>query len=136
MHPPATLFVDVCVQRDLWPGGAWQLVSPGEAEAVGRLCLLARELHIRRGSIVCFHGPGLPVVADGVPSHCHVGFPGSDRPADTALPAPDAAVDCASGCAASPDEPVAMVRAFDRMTAGIRDAVVFGAGVEYGIAQV
>jgi nicotinamidase-related amidase len=135
MHPAATLFVDVCVQRDCWPDGPWPLVSTAEAAAVARLCALAAELGIRRCGIVCLHADGALGGAAEVPVHCMAGAIGSARPPDVSLPAPDPATDSASGCCASPDDAADTARAFDRATAGIRDAVVFGAGVEYGIAR-
>ena len=133
MHPAATLFVDVCVQRDFWPDGAWPLVSAADAERIARLCALAAELGIRRHGVVCLHGPeGAAFGAVGAPPHCLVGSPGVDRPDGVALPAPGPPTDSASGCGAAPD---VVARAFDRATAGIRDAVVFGAGVEFGVAR-
>ena len=128
MHPPATLFVDVCVQRDFWPDGAWPLVSPAEAAAIARLCALSAELGVRRHGIVCLHDVDEP----GVPWHCRTDLPGTGRPPAVPLP-PPSATDSASGCTAAPDDRSG--RAFDRATAGIRDAVVFGAGIEYGIAR-
>jgi len=130
MHPAATLFLDVCVQRDFWPNGAWPLVSSAEAEQMARLAALAGELGIRRGGIVCLHGASRPPAVPGAPLHCQLGLPGSARPDDAALPPVNRTTDCASGCNAAPDAP-----AFERLAAGIRDAVVFGAGVEYGLAR-
>jgi nicotinamidase-related amidase len=130
MHPPATLFVDVCVQRDFWPDGGWPLVSEAEAAAIARLCVLAAELGVRRHGIVCLHGVGASV-AGGVPAHCAVGLPGSARPAAVALPPPSATADSATGCEGTPDDGPPFARA----VAGIRDAVVFGAGVEYGVTR-
>jgi hypothetical protein len=135
MHPAATLFLDVGVQRDLWPDGAWPLVSPAEAEQVARLLMLAIELDIRQGAIVCVHGCGRLAAVAGVPPHCETGLPGCDRPAGIALHRRSDALDVASGCNATPDDAVDTARVFDRMTAGIRDAVVFGAGVEHGMSR-
>lgn len=39
----------------------------------------------------------------------------------------------ASGCAAPPDMAPLFLRVFDHVTAGVRDAVVFGAGIEHGV---
>lgn len=135
MHPAATLFLDVCVQRDLWPGGAWPLVSPAEAEQVAQLLVLATELDVRQGAIVCVHGSGGPPASAGAPPHCTVDLAGCDPPPGIASLRRNAIV-FASGCNASPDDAVDTARAFDRLAAGIRDAVVFGAGVEYGMTRV
>ncbi len=40
-----------------------------------------------------------------------------------------------SGCGCAPDGDVEHARAFNHLTAGVRDAVVFGAGVEGGLDQ-
>lgn len=135
MHPAATLFLDVCVQRDLWPDGAWPLVSLAEAQQIARLLTLATELDIRQGAIVCAHGCGRPAAVAGAPRHCTVDLPGCDRPADIELHRRSDAIDVASGCNASPNDAADTARAFERLTAGIRDAVVFGAGVEHGMAR-
>lgn len=133
MHPAATLFLDVCIQRDLWPDGTWPLVAPAEAEQIARLLALASELDVRQGAVVCVHGRGRPAAVEGAPLHCAVDLPGCDRPADLECYRRSDAFDVASGCNASPDDAADTARAFDRLTAGIRDAVVFGAGVEHGM---
>lgn len=149
MQPRSTLFVDVCAQRDFWPGGAWPLVSPEEAERIMRLFELAADLGIRQGGVVCRHVAGLPIAAPGVPAHCVLATAAAAcRPARAGAPparvcAPDGkdvpALDrahayyVASGCADAPDATPSSRRVFDHLTAGVRDAVVFGAGVEYGI---
>ena len=48
----------------------------------------------------------------------------------------DVAIYVDSGCAASPVGTAAHARAFARLTAGARDAVVFGAGLEHGVARL
>src|SRR6185369_15393023 len=40
-----------------------------------------------------------------------------------------------SGCTSAIDDDGAWRAAFDHLTAGIRDAVVFGAGIEYALAH-
>src|SRR5262249_49475357 len=116
MHPPATLFIDVCVQNDFWPDGAWPLVSAAEMKPIVRLCVLAAELGVRRHGIVCLHGGSGPAAAPGVPLHCAAGRAGSERPAAAPLPTPNAATDSASGCGAAPDVGDG-VAAFARATA-------------------
>lgn len=150
IHPEAALFLDVCIQPDLWPGGAWPLLDEARARNVERLFALAARLGIRQGGIVCAHGASAAEVA-GFPPHCE------DAPAATARPpgcvpelpmrvwSPDAGRDApapapnrafatyvASGCRRAPDQG-SHGGAFDHLTAGVRDAIVFGAGVEYGI---
>ena len=47
----------------------------------------------------------------------------------------DGAIYAESGCGESPDHPAHSER-FRRLVGGVRDAVVLGAGLEYGVAQV
>jgi nicotinamidase-related amidase len=151
MHAGSTLFVDVGLQRDRWPGGAWPGVGGDEIREIERLCAIARELGVRRGGVLCLHAPGTWSSLPG-PPHCVRGTPGAEPIASCvpALPVQvwtgDAgeaaarldrahAVYVASGCAAPVDATTATRRAFDHLTAGVRDAVVFGVGVEHGIAR-
>ncbi len=140
----STLFLSVCTQRDYWPGGAWPLVDDEEARAIAELFALAARLHVREGAIVCRHD----TPPAGIPPHCRAGDPGSAL-APACVPAQSIvtvargasapldrtrAYHLASGCASPIDDDPALRTAFEHLTAGIRDAVVFGAGVEYGIA--
>ena len=163
MLPGSTLFFDAAVQRDCFPGGPWPLVTPEQAEHVLTLFTLAASLGVRQGGIVCMHADGVDPVpsagalpahaspADGVPPHCLVGVEGVGRPpeCEPARPSrywtPDtphaevAALDrshtdyVGSGCGTAPDTWPALTRVVDHLTAGVRDAVVFGAGVEHAI---
>lgn len=128
MFPRATLFLDVCVQRELWPGGPWPLVTSDVGRNVVRLCALAGALPVRRGSILCRHDDDGAVAAPGSPAHA-CGSGALARPEGCVLVGE--AVE--SGCGVAPDD-AALGPAFGRLTAGIRDAVVFGAGIEYGLA--
>ncbi|MCC6848284.1 MAG: hypothetical protein IT294_07255 [Deltaproteobacteria bacterium] len=133
MFPAATLFLDVCVQRELWIGGSWPLVGAEAAQNVLRLLEIAGPSAVRRGRVLCRHGPDGYVAAAGAPVH------GLDQEAGV-LPdgAPPIAVGgevVESGCGMAPDQG-AHAGSFLRMTSGIRDAVVFGAGIEHGIAHV
>jgi nicotinamidase-related amidase len=99
-------------------------------------------------------GRGEAIAVDATPDappHCLAGTEGTQRaPAcDPSKPLrcwtrgrdPAAAVDLdrahadyvASGCAATPDAPPLFARVLDHVTAGIRDAVVLGAGIEHGL---
>jgi nicotinamidase-related amidase len=145
MHAGSTLFLDVCVQRDLAAGGAWPLLAPADEREIRALFAGAASLGIRQGGIVCLHRDP----PQGVPAHCHAESAGSARlampavPALTIDPAQDGgrtfdrahALYVASGCAAAPDATDAGARAVAHLTAGIRDAVVFGAGLEHGLAH-
>jgi hypothetical protein len=149
MHPGSTLFLDVCVQPDFWPGGAWPLLSEAEIERLGTLFAAAARHTVRQGGVVCLHTTASPAAAADAPVHCHTPGAGIGHPRACApvLPprlwipdAPDEpALDrahahyVASGCGAPPDASPTTRRIFDHLTAGIRDAVVFGAGIEHGI---
>lgn len=152
MHPGATLFFDCCVQEELWPDGSWPLVSASQASNVERLFALARDLPIRQGGILCCHLPGEARAHPDAPAHCRAGGtwwvrPPGCRPILPILIArSDARVDdppfdrtrglyLDSGCAAPPDAAPGHSRAFAHLTAGVRDAVVFGAGIEHAMAH-
>ena len=149
MHPASTLFFDVCAQRDFWLGGAWPLVSAEEARNVAHLFALAAALHIRQGGIVCLHASAADAPAT-VPPHCLAGSPGAARASACVPPLPLAICPAAtedaplpldrahafyvsSGCMAAPDASPQQRRVFDHLTAGVRDGVVFGAGIEYAM---
>jgi hypothetical protein len=149
VFPAATLFLDVGVQRDLWPEGAWPVVAAGEAEAIATLFAVARELGIRQGGIVCAHAAGEDL--GGRPAHAARATAGAGHP-DDCLPArpirlwePDApAVPPAdrdhadyvtSGCQAPVEAAPVHGRVLDHLAAGVRDAVVFGAVVEDAMAH-
>jgi hypothetical protein len=142
----STLFLDVGAQRDLWPGGIWPLIDADGAGEVATLCALGRTLGVRQGGIMCRH----PGTAGDLPAHCLRDAPGAARVpgCEPALPVrvvePDGsaapldrarALYVASGCSAAIDGTPATRAAFDHLTAGVRDAVVFGAGIELGIAH-
>jgi len=145
MHAGSTLFLDVCVQHDLAAGGAWPLLAPADEREIRALFACAARLGIRQGGIVCLHDETPPCV----PAHCHADSAGSARlalpavPVMTIDPVRDGgrtldrahALYVASGCAAAPDATDAGARAVAHLTAGIRDAVVFGAGLEYGVGR-
>jgi len=145
MHPGSTLFLDVCIQHDLAAGGAWPLLAPADEREIRALFACAASLGIRQGGIVCLHHE----TPQCVPAHCHAGSAGSARlalpavPVVTIDPARDGgrpldrvhALYVASGCAVAPDATAAGARAVAHLTAGIRDAVVFGAGLEHGVAH-
>ena len=152
MHPGSTLFFDVGVQRDFFAGGAWPLVSATEAENIASLFALAAALSIRQGGSMCLHADAGSGESTPGPHHCVRGTPGAERlpSCRPVLPielceaeasAAASALDRAhafyvtSGCAAAPDATAAHRRAFGHLTAGVRDAVVFGAGLEYGIER-
>jgi hypothetical protein len=148
VFPGATLFVDVGVQCDLWPGGRWPVVTAAEASRVADLFALAAELAIRQGGIVCAHAVG--VDRGGRLAHCERETPGATRP-DRCLPWRPARVweDVAtarpvgrayaeyvtSGCLRPMDVAPAHRRVVDHLAAGVRDAVVFGATVEDQMAH-
>jgi len=132
MFPAATLFLEVCVQRELWPGGSWPLVDSEAERRVVRVLELAAGSPVRYGSIRCRHGADGYAAAIGAAPHAE-GPQATERPAGVP-PIPDDAYVMDSGCGLAPDEGV-HAEVFRRMTAGIRDAVVFGAGAEYGIAR-
>ncbi len=153
MFPGATLFLDVCVQEELWPSGSWPLVDAEQAANVELLFGLARAWPIRQGGVMCRHTPDGLTASVGMPPHCGEAETWSARPAACAPASPlrlvgsadaDAgeslargtAVYLDSGCATAPDGSAAHARAFALLTAGIRDAVVFGAGIEHGMARV
>jgi nicotinamidase-related amidase len=154
--PGSTLFLDVCAQRDFWPGGAWPIVTAAEAEQMAELFRVAAAFGVRQGGVVCLHGaPGSGAgdtigarnpPAAGAPAHCAAGSGGADRapgcaPVHPPEIAPAAALDrvhayyVAAGCGAPIDAEPADLRVIDHLTAGIRDAVVFGAGVEYAMER-
>jgi len=154
MYPPATLFLDVCVQSELWPDGAWPLVSDEQADRVTRLFALARAHDLRQGGVVCRHVSSDATPAGDVPLHCQSIEAADRRPAGclpilplqvwTAEGASDhapaldraRAVYVDSGCGHDPDDLPRRARVFAHLTAGVRDAVVFGAGVEHGLRRV
>ena len=154
MHPSATLFLDVCVQPDLWPDGVWPLVRNEEARNVARLFAIAGELELRQGGVVCRHLPAGSESVTGAPPHCRSVQSGHDRPAGCTPNFPmqvwteDAEEHCKmrfdrvhavyvdSGCGRSPDGSPRYASAFEHLTAGIRDVIVFGAGVEHGLDRV
>ena len=82
MHPAATLFFDVCVQRDLWPDGVWPLLGADHAQNVVRLFRLAGELAVRQGGSVCSHGAGGPSAPSAFPAHCGAFDAAEQRPED------------------------------------------------------
>jgi nicotinamidase-related amidase len=151
MLPGSTLVLAVCTQQDFWPGGAWPLVDADQADAAQELFTLAASLSVRQGGICCRHEPDEAAnVARDAPPHCVAGTPGVVNvpgcvPAlpmivvapDTVVPALDRAhaYYVASGCRAPIDTVSSGRVVFDHLTAGIRDAVVFGAGVEHGVAR-
>jgi hypothetical protein len=148
MHPSATLFFDVCVQRDLWPDGVWPLIDAAQAENVSRLFRLAADHGVRQGGVVCIHDTGGPVASEAAPTH-GVTLDSAERPESCRPMLPiriwrsraaatdelgrDHAIYLDSGCNGAPDDEPARVQVFRHLTAGVRDAVVFGAGVEHGI---
>jgi nicotinamidase-related amidase len=150
MHPAATLLLDVCVQPDFWPGGSWPLLGRDQARNVERIFALAARLGARQGGIVCDHATADANDAPELPAHCRREDAATTRPPGCApvLPMRVCSADAArdgdaadrtfatyldSGCRRAPDERPSHRRGFDHLTAGVRDAVVFGAGVEYGI---
>jgi hypothetical protein len=149
MHPGATLFFDVGVQDDLWPGGAWPLMSAREAVNVPRLFDVARAWGVRQGGIVCRHCQGDLDPAHGVPSHATANASGLHRPpgCDPVLPMAvhgpherppldrTMATYLATGCGSAPTAASWSSRAFGHLVAGVREAVVYGAGIEYGVAR-
>ena len=134
MFPAATLVVDVCVQVDFWPGGAWPLVDAQVAENVTRLFGAVATLPVRRGGVACRHErqPGSSVDVRA-PLHCEVAR-AMGRPPEILARDPTEHV-FETGCGLSLDNPPHRARFLD-LVAGIRDAVVFGAGLEYGVAHV
>ena len=48
MHAGSTLFLDVCAQCEFWPGGAWPIVTDGDAARVMELFALARKRPLPR----------------------------------------------------------------------------------------
>lgn len=152
MHPGATLFFDCCVQVELWSDGSWSLVPAEQAGDIERMFTLARDLPIRQGGIVCRHGPGQLPDLSGVPTHCQDDQTWAIRPSrctpelpmrivrsDGAAHDPpldrSAALYLDSGCGARPDAVPIHARAFAHLIAGVRDAVVFGAGIEHAMAR-
>ncbi len=150
MYAGATLFLDVSVQPDLWPDGAWPLMRAEQVRNVERLFALAGESAVRQGGMMCRHDAAETDAgrASGIPAHCGSLDASSARPpgCEPRLPlriargdrdgeAPDrtVAIYLDSGCRRPPDAAPVHRRAFDCLIAGVRDAVVFGAGVEYGL---
>lgn len=154
IYAPATLFLDVCVQADLWPDGVWPLVSGKDARNIARLFAIAGELELRQGGVICRHATLDAAPVPEAPMHCRSKRSGWSRPAGCTaiLPmqvwteepedAPEMTLDRAhavyvdSGCHHAPDGALRRSRAFGHLTAGIRDAVVFGAGIEHGLDRV
>lgn len=151
MYPAATLFFDLCVQVELWPGATWPLIRVEHAGNVARMFAIARALPVRQGGVVCCHAPdGVAAIADA-PLHCSDAGAAILRPpaCDPVLPiqvrrAMDAtglagpldrewAIYVDSGCAQRPDV-AGHAHVFDHLVSGVRDAVIFGAGIEYGMA--
>ena len=149
MFARATIFFDVGVQRDLWPGGAWPLITQPEAERVRRLLAVADASAVRQASVICCHGAADAGI-EGAPRHCWSGEPGGERPEECrgalarvvitagSAGSPDDPRACAlaSGCAGALDRGGRWSVAFDRLVGGVRDAVVFGAGLELGVDRV
>lgn len=146
MEPSATLFLDVCLQRDLGPGGAWPLIGPADASRIPALFAVAAARGIRQGGVVCRHcHAGSPPVASA-PPHCLEPSAALDRlpgcvphlpvrvwsPDEVAGRDRRHAVYVTSGCGQPPDG-TGGEAAFRHLVAGVRDAVIFGAGVEHGI---
>lgn len=152
MYPAATLFFDLCVQAQLWPGAAWPLIRADHVANVDRMFAMARVLPVRQGGVMCCHAPsGVEAIA-AAPSHCSDAGTALVRPpaCDPVLPiqvrcATDApemaepldrawAIYVDSGCAQRPDV-AGHAHVFDHLLSGVRDAVIFGAGIEYGMAR-
>jgi hypothetical protein len=143
MHPGATLFLDVCVQLDFGPGGAWPLLDAEGAANVATLFALAAELGVRQGGVRCAHAAG--DTPPGAPVHAIAGSDGAEpthgpiRPAVLVDPGGAPVLDrvhayyVVTGCAAPPDGDAASRTVVEHLLAGVRDAVVFGAGVETGL---
>lgn len=155
MYPAATAFLDVCVQADLWTRGAWPLVNDGQAASIVRLFAMAARFEVRQGGVICRHGEGGVSAVAATAVHCGESRSAYDRPPGcmpsrpieitgddspeltaTATDLRTHAIYVDSGCALRPDAGRGRAHAFDRLVAGVRDAVVFGAGVEYGIDRV
>jgi len=154
MYPPATLFLDVCVQADLWPDAVWPLMSGEEARNIARLFAIAGELDLRQGGVVCRHVTLAAEPVPEAPMHCQSERSSRSRPPGctamlpmqvwTEEPGADPemtldrvhAVYVDSGCNHAPDGAPHFSRAFGHLTVGIRDAVVFGAGIEHGLDRV
>lgn len=154
MHPAATLFLDVAVQGQLWPDGAWPLVREEQAGRIARLFAIAAGREIRQGGVVCRHLSAGSDRAPFTPLHCASAHAADERPAECLPLLPlqvwtaeiesdrSAELDRAhaiyvdSGCGAGPENHPVHARVFTHLISGIRDAVVFGAGVEYGIDRV
>jgi hypothetical protein len=143
------LFLDVCVQSELGPDGTWPLVTVEECHNVTRLFALGRALGIRQGGVVCQHGPDGDAAIAESPPHGLDRATGLSRPQDCVPRLPiqvwparamearptldrEHAIYVSSGCSADPDAGP-HTAAFMHLTSGIRDAVVFGGGVEYGL---
>src|SRR5262245_53105253 len=69
----STLFFDVCLQRDLGPGGAWPLLSDDEVREAQALFRGAAAFAVRQAGVVCAH------VSAADPPHCRSGSAGSAR---------------------------------------------------------
>ena len=151
MHAGSTLFLDVCAQRDFWPGGAWPIVAEGDAERMAELFALAAELTLRQGGVVCRHEGAAGGTSAAGPPHC-LEDGGAGRPPGCSPGRPVALYDpaavavpdrgtldrahayyIASGCLTAPDVTTGGGTVFDHLTAGVRDAVVFGAGIEHAV---
>ena len=146
MHAGSTLFFDVCLQPDLGPDGPWPLLAADELAAARALFHGGALVGVRQAGIVCAHAaPVEPPHCDGPAAGrarldaCAPALPiavvTSDR--GEARPALDRAhaYYVASGCRRPADGDAATRAAVDHVSAGIRDAVVFGAGIEWGLAH-
>jgi hypothetical protein len=139
------------VQKDLGPEGPWPLLTAPEATNVRALFALAAELSVRQGGIVCRHGEGGSQPVAEAPPHCLGPDAVTDRPLGCtpmlpfrvfhASEAASASLDrtravyVTSGCGRAPDGDASWAAAFAHITAGVRDAVVFGGGIEYALQE-
>ncbi len=147
MHAGSTLFLDVGTQHDLWPGGLWPLLDEPACDQVRLLCALGCTLDVRAGGICCAH----EIEPAGRPTHCVTGTHGAERVEACAARLPVRLFSLesqerpagraytsylGSGCAVAIATAPSQQAVFAHLIAGVRDAVVFGAGIEFGIAHV